>query len=130
MNKLLIIDNVKFDRDIMGCIFGATYSMAFAENIEKAEIIMKWFKPGVVFFELRQPNINQLSILIDTINLCCPDSALIVSVSINTKELERYARRNRVFYYLIRPSNLREIWESIEWGFKNVNSNNIKKGVC
>lgn len=117
MDRLLIIDTEKFDRDIMNRIFGSTYSTDFAFSAEGAASAMKRFEPGVVFFELRQADIAQLALIFDAKAKYCPNSALIVAASENTRELERYARLNSVFYYMLRPFNLKELWDAIEWGF-------------
>jgi DNA-binding NtrC family response regulator len=132
MNKrLLIIDSEPFYRDIMNRIFGSTYSVGFAKNIDEAGEVMKIFEPGVVFFELRQADVNQLALVFDSLKGLRPDTPLIVAVSENNRELERYARENNIFYYMLRPFNLKELWDAIECGFvtyeKNINTNWYKK---
>lgn len=121
--KLLIIDTEKFDRDIMNRIFGSTYSVGFAASADEAGHAMETFDPRVVFFELRQADMKQLAQVFDALAKYCGDSVLIVAVSENTRELERYARSNNVFYYMLRPFNLKELWDAIESGFKIVEKN-------
>jgi hypothetical protein len=44
------------------------------------------------------------------------DSAVIISVSENTRELEKLIRSKNVFYYMLRPFNLKELWDAVESG--------------
>jgi DNA-binding NtrC family response regulator len=104
----------------MKIIFGSTYSVGFATSANEAGHAMEIFEPGVVFFELRQADMGQLAQVVDALAKYCGDSALIVAASKNTRELEMFARSNNVFYYMLRPFNLKELWDAIECGFKSV----------
>lgn len=130
-NRLLIIDSEPFYRDVMNRIFGTTYSIGFGKSVDEAVAVMKIFEPGVVFFELRQADVNQLTLVVDSVKKLRLDTPLIVAVSENNRELERYARENNIFYYMLRPFNLKELWDAIECGFvtyeKNRNTNWYKK---
>jgi DNA-binding NtrC family response regulator len=115
--KLLVIDSEPFYREMMDCIFGSTYSIWFAKNVYDAGEVMKYFKPGVVFFELRQADKSQLTLIVDSVRMFCPDTPLIVAVTGNNKELECYARENKTFYYMLRPFNLKELCDAVECAF-------------
>jgi DNA-binding NtrC family response regulator len=121
--KLLVIDTEEFDRNMMGRIFGSTYSIAFAANGEESRSVMKEFVPGVVYFELRQADTAQFSRVFDAMVENCPHSALIVAVTENTREFERFIRSHNVFYFMLRPFNLKELWDAVESGFKAAENN-------
>lgn len=126
--KLLIIDSEPFYRDIMNRIFGSTYSVSFAKSVDEAGEVMKSFEPWAVFFELRQADRDQLTKVVDALKRYCSDSPLIVAVSENSRELEKYARCNNIFYYMLRPFNLKELWDAIECAFVAYEKNrNINK---
>jgi DNA-binding NtrC family response regulator len=123
--KLLIIDSELFYREIMNRIFRSTYSVGFAKSVNEVGEVMKSFKPGVVFFELRQADRDQLTLVFSALKKFSSDSPLIVVVSENNRELERYARCNNIFYYMLRPFNLKELWDTIEYAFIAYEKNRI-----
>jgi len=116
--RLLIIDTEEFDRNMMGRIFSSTYEMAYAACIEDAGKVMQEFKPGVVYFEVRCTDTGQFTAVADAMATYCPQSSLIVAVLDNSREFERFIRSREVFYYMLRPFNLKELWDAVESGFK------------
>lgn len=120
--KLLVVDSEPLGRNIIRQTFNSICSIKFAPTLSRAEKILKSFQPGIVFFELRSADINQLSEMFHAVHIYSPESFVIVSVSENTDELERYARINSVFYYMIRPFNLNELWDAVSYGFRAIES--------
>jgi DNA-binding NtrC family response regulator len=116
-NKLLIIDTERFDRDIMVKIFKGKYVLSFAHNEETCERACQEYRPDVTLYEMREPQESHLSLVCESIRSVNPDIPLIVIASYNTIELERYARMQGVFYYLIRPFNLKELWDVLDAAF-------------
>lgn len=115
-NRLLIIDSEKFDREMMRLIFGKTYSIKLTKSISCAEKVSRSFDPAVVFYELRNNDIRQIFELFAAMEKISPDAAVIISVSENTRELEKLIRSKNVFYYMLRPFNLKELWDAVESG--------------
>jgi DNA-binding NtrC family response regulator len=129
MNKrLLIIDSEPFYRDMMDRIFGSTYSVWFAKSVDDSGEVIISIEPWVVFFELRQADMDQLTSIVDCLKKSSPYTKLIVAVSENSRELERYARCNNIFYYMLRPFNLKELWDAVECGFTSYEKNHNING--
>lgn|GEM_PF-3292355 len=118
-NRLLIIDSEKFDREMMRLIFGKTYSVKLTKSISCAEKVSRSFDPAVVFYELRNNDIRQIFELFAAMEKISPDAAVIISVSENSRELEKLIRSKNVFYYMLRPFNLKELWDAVESGCKH-----------
>ncbi len=126
-NKLLIIDSEPFDREVMAKIFSGTYELSYAVSANDCFVICKEFLPDVVYFELRKPEIKQLEIVCNALREYRPGIPFIISATENSLDLERFARVNRVFYYMIRPFNLKELWDSIASAFYKVGFREAKK---
>lgn len=114
--RLLVIDSEKFDLEMMQRIFGKTYSVKLARSVNFATKVIQTFDPAVVFYELRNYDLRQINELFAAIGKISPDVAVIISVSENTRELEKYIRSKNVFYYMLRPFNLKELWDAVESG--------------
>ena len=117
-NRLLVIDSEAFDSGIMRRIFSSISDVCLINSVTEIDSTLKSFKPDVVYFEMRLPQKDQLSKLFRVLKRKSPASLVIISVTENSVEIERYARINNVFYYLIRPFNLKELWDVIECGFE------------
>jgi len=115
-SRLLIIDSEKFDREMMNRIFGKTYSIKLTKDVHAAAKLMTSFDPAVVFYEMRNNDIRQINELFTAMGMISPDAAVIISVSENTRELEKLIRSKNVFYYMLRPFNLKELWDAVESG--------------
>lgn len=115
-NRLLVIDSEKFDREMMHRIFGKTYIVKLSRGVNYAEKVIGDFDPAVVFYELRNNDISQINELFAIMEKISPDAAVIISVSENTRELEKLIRSKNVFYYMLRPFNLKELWDAVESG--------------
>lgn len=115
-SRLLVIDSEKFDREMMRSIFGKTYSVKLTKCVNDAAKVIKTFDPGVVFYELRNSDIRPINELFAAMEKISPDAAVIISVSENTRELEKLIRSKNVFYYMLRPFNLKELWDAVESG--------------
>lgn len=118
-SRLLVIDSEKFDREMMHRIFGKTYSVKLTKDINAAKMVVKNFDPAVVFYELRNNDIDQINNLFAAMGELSPDAAVIISVSENTRDLEKLIRSKNVFYYMLRPFNLKELWDAIESGSRH-----------
>ncbi len=126
-NKLLIIDSEPFDREVMAKIFSGTYELSYAVTVADCFSSCQEFLPDVVYFELRKPEMEQLETVCESLQKYRPGIPFIVSATENTLELERFARVNRVFYYMIRPFNLRELWDSMASAFYQVGYREAKR---
>lgn len=115
--KLLIVDESAFDRFVMEKVFSGFYELFFAVNNPDSVIQCGRHQPDVVYYELRAPDLNALRSICDTVSGLSPSPPLIVAISENSVELERYARIRQVFYFLIRPFNLAELWDALESAF-------------
>ncbi len=118
-NKLLIIESDHVERDAMSKVLNSNYETCFAEDIEDAKRYCHKFYPGVIFFNMPFSDIKLLQILKELIKECGKDIPVIVSVSDNSIEFERAVREEGVFYYLIRPLNLQELWDVLDAAFKH-----------
>lgn len=119
--RLLVIDNEPFDRKIMAKVFSAEYHVRFANNPQTSLEVCQEFQPQVLLFELRtrdQISLQEMCYVRDQYNPLIP---LLVVVSNNAYELEQFARMQQVFYYLIRPFNFKELWDSLEDAFSYFN---------
>ena len=115
--KLMIIDSEAFDRDIARKIFSGKYEMAFAENLSEFQSSIDAIKPEVVLYELRTSNECELRDAIVATKLRGTPLPLVLVISENSVELEATARDYGVFYCLIRPFNLKELWDVLEAAF-------------
>ena len=118
-NRLLVIDSEKFDREMMHRIFGKTYIVKLSRGVNYAEKVIGDFDPAVVFYELRNNDISQINELFAIMEKISPDAAVIISVSDNTRDLEKLIRSKNVFYYMLRPFNLKELWDAVDSGCKH-----------
>jgi len=113
-NKLHIIDSECFDREIMNKIFGNTYEISASENVKgfinniEANVI------DVIYYEFRKANLSELKMFCQTIKTIDKIIPWIIVISENSIEIEQYARINNAFYCMIRPFNLKELWDVIE----------------
>ncbi len=115
--KLLVIDSEPFDREIMAKVYSAEYFTLFAAYPNDCLDACVRFNPGVVVYEMRKPNIEALRLFCNAIIKFNPTLPFIVIVSHNTIELERFARLQGAFYYLIRPFNFQELWDALDAAF-------------
>lgn len=114
-----MIDSEKFDREMMRRIFRKGYLVKLTKDMSAAAKVMKTFDPAVVFYELRNNDVRQINELFCEIGKKTPDAAVIISVSENTRELEKLIRSKNVFYYMLRPFNLKELWDAVDSGCKH-----------
>lgn len=128
-SRLLIIDSEKFDREMMNRIFGKTYSIKLTKDVHVAARMMESFDPSVVFYELRDNDISQINKLFAVMGKISPDAAVIISVSDNTRELEKLIRSKNVFYYMLRPFNLKELWDAVESGSRHFEKIRLLKNL-
>lgn len=117
-SRLLIVDTESFDREMMDRVFGTTYTVKLAKDVCDAKKVMKSFEPAVVFYEIRKNDAKQIDELFNVLETKYPGTAIIVSVSDNTRELEMKIRSRKLFYYMLRPFNLKELWDAVESGCK------------
>jgi len=118
-SRLLVIDSEKFDREMMYRIFGKTYLVKLTKDVHASKKVMESFDPAVVFYELRNNDIDKINELFTTVGKISPDAAIIISVSENTRELEKLIRSKNVIYYMLRPFNLKELWDVVESGSRH-----------
>lgn len=128
-SRLLVIDSEKFDREMMRSIFGKTYSVKLTKCVNDAAKVIKTFDPGVVFYELRNNDIRPINELFVAIGKISPDAAVIISVSENTRELEKLIRSKNVFYYMLRPFNLKELWDAVDSGFTHFEKKRLLRNL-
>lgn len=60
-------------------------------------MVMENFDPAVVFYKLRNNDIRQINSLFAIAERMSPDVAVIISVSGNTRDLEKLIRSKNVF---------------------------------
>ena len=116
-NRLLVVDNEPFDREIMRRIFMSLSIVGFADEPDKLREKLLDFSPHVIFYELRTPDEDSLKMFFSECKKHTPEALTILSITENSLELEKYARVSGVFYYLIRPFNLKELWDAVECAF-------------
>jgi DNA-binding NtrC family response regulator len=117
INKLLVIDEEPFDREITRKIFSGKYEMAFTANIKELEPVCIFFQPDVILYEMRQKDIDELASVLIKTRLQKYSPPLVIVISENSFELEKAARSYGAFYCLIRPFNLKELWDALEAAF-------------
>jgi len=117
MQKLLIIDNEEFDREIARKLFKDTYNLSFCTSAFDLGRIVSEIKPDITLYEMRKNDIKDLSLVFSTIEEHSPHMPIIVVISENTLEIETQARILGAYYILIRPFNLKELWDALESAF-------------
>jgi len=116
-NRLLIIDSEKFDREIARKIFSGKYKLDFVASVLDVNYKFMVSEPDVVLYEMRVPNIDDLADVIINTQSKNPPVPLVLIISENSIEIETFARIYKVFYCLIRPFNLKELWNVLESAF-------------
>jgi DNA-binding NtrC family response regulator len=116
-SKLLVINQEPFDREITRKIFHGKYELAFASNASELEPMLNFFSPEVILYEIMQDSIEQITDVLVKTGLQQYQPPLVLVISENSMELEKAARACGVFYCLIRPFNLKELWDALEAAF-------------
>ena len=115
MIKLLIVDDEQIEREAMKAILQKTFSdlvIELAKNgkvaLEKAEI----FKPDLVLMDIKMPGMNGLE-AVKRISKDYPTIKFIMVTAYDTFDYARSAIKLGVKDYLLKPSNLNEIKETV-----------------
>lgn len=116
--KLLVINSDSFERDMMNRVFCSHFEVRLEENVWALSSVLRCFCPDVVLLESCSGALGQLTAACDALYDVDPHIPLLVSVNDNSKLLERNIRQKRVFYYMVRPYNLRELWDAVECAYE------------
>lgn len=112
--RLLIVDAEPFDREVARKVFAGKYDMQFAISALEAGLVDRTFHPDVVLFEMRTNEEENLSDMLVFTQLHKPPLPLVVVFSHDSIELEKVAREYGAFYCMLRPFNLKELWDVLD----------------
>ena len=115
--RLLVIDSEPFNQEIARKIFSGKYEMGFENSANGLEHGCQIMMPNVILFEKRTPETNDLRDLLIKARLHNPSLPVVVIISNNSLELETVARSCGAFYCMIRPFNLKELWDILAAAF-------------
>lgn len=116
----MVIDDDLFDSMVMEKIFSEYYQVSIAENVQDFYCKYRKIRPQVIYYELRTPCSEMLQEIYGIIkSKPYMHPHLIIAATENTYDIEQFARINGVFYYLIRPFNLKELWDALESAFRD-----------
>lgn len=112
-SKLLFVEPDSYDRDLFRKVFSDRHILQFAETIQALSFQVQAFCPHVVIVDIPVPDIPDL-IRIFEIHKGQPfRTPVILIVSENQFESEKFARIHGVFYYMIKPFTFRDLEEAI-----------------
>lgn len=95
-------------------MFTRTYDIHFVENKKYCSLWCRALHPEVVYAEFRVPDIPSIRRLHDTFTYYHPLTPLIIATGNNNPDLEQFIRIRGMFYYLVRPFTLAELWDALE----------------
>jgi len=111
--KLLIIEPDVFERDVFSKVFSDLYEIKFTINVNEATETIKEYQPSALIYDMPLTDMGSFRKLNEANSHNGNSIPLILIVSDNSLEFERMARENRVFYYLIKPFDFKELSEAI-----------------
>jgi DNA-binding response OmpR family regulator len=131
-HKLLAIEHDEFDRNVIRGVFSGAYSLYLARDMHEASALARFFVPDAVVYTIPvcdDAAMEQLEFLRRGRGIEIP---VIVIVPENTIEFERAVRQRGVFYYLVKPYDLRELVGAVRsaCGVSNGPRHAMARGEC
>ena len=110
--KLLVIEPDVFERDILSKVLSDRYDIYFSVNIKSAHETYQEVEPQIVLLHVQLPDIETLEEFCKIKKQWQVGLPVILIISENSLEFERYARtQNIFFYYMIKPYDFKELEE-------------------
>ncbi|MBN1576245.1 MAG: response regulator [Chitinispirillaceae bacterium] len=116
-NGILIIEPDPFDRDVFSKIFADSYEMKIMADSRGIEDIYRDFRPQVVLIDMRRTDINELRDVITLKNSYDEKVPVIVIVTDTTPDIEISVRQLGIFYYMVKPYDLRKLSDVLQGAF-------------
>ena len=111
--RVLIIEPDPYEIGILSKVFSGLYETQFAANYKDAIEGLYEFDPEVVIYNVHVLNPDDLLSLNGAIKQCNYPIPVVLVVSDNHIEMERFAREQKVFYYLIKPYEFRVLEDAL-----------------
>lgn len=118
MALVLIVEDDNFFREkIHGAIADKGYKADTAVNGKEAIEKIKKARYDLMITDVYMDKMNGIQ-AISIIKTISPETQIIVITADNSIETERQARSFGIFYYLIKPFDMRELEEAVETALK------------
>ncbi len=111
--RVLIIEPDPYEIGILSKVFSGLFEIKFASDYKDAIEGLYEFDPEVVIYDVHVLNPDDLLRLNGAIKQCIYPVPVVLVVSDNNLEMERFARVQNVFFYLIRPYEFRVLEEAL-----------------
>lgn len=117
-SRLLIIESDEHERINLEKSFTDQYLIQFAADLFEAKVVYDEFRPQVLLADMPVPEIESFAELFRIQSNADYTIPVILTVSLNNIEVERFARENNVFYYMVNPIDYRELDEALDSAFR------------
>lgn len=116
--SLLVVDDELLIRDLLYDFFtGQGWSIAVAENGEKALQVMKNKPIDIVLTDVRMPEMDGMN-LVSELRQHHPEIPVVIMTGFPSVDSAVGALRNRVFDYIIKPFNINQLYKTLEAAVK------------
>lgn len=116
--SLLVVDDELLIRDLLYDFFtGQGWSIAVAENGEKALQVMKNKPIDIVLTDVRMPEMDGMT-LVSELRQHHPEIPVVIMTGFPSVDSAVGALRNRVFDYIIKPFNINQLYKTLEAAVK------------
>ncbi len=116
--SLLVVDDELLIRDLLYDFFtGQGWSIAVAENGEKALQVMKNRPIDIVLTDVRMPEMDGMT-LVGELRQHHPDIPVVIMTGFPSVDSAVGALRSRVFDYIIKPFNINQLYKTLEAAVK------------
>ncbi|MBK7141015.1 MAG: response regulator [bacterium] len=117
--SLLVVDDELLIRDLLYDFFtGQGWSIAVAENGEKALQVMKNRSIDVVLTDVRMPEMDGMT-LVGELRQHHPEIPVVIMTGFPSVDSAVGALRNRVYDYVIKPFNINQLCKTLEAALKD-----------
>lgn len=120
-NRILIIEQDPFDKDIFSKILSDSYDIKIITTSRGIKNVYRDFQPQVILFDMRLFDIKELQTVISLKNSYDEKVPVIVIVSDTTPHIEKSVRQLGIFYYMVKPYDLKELDEVLQGAFRTKN---------
>ena len=117
-NRILIIEPDPFDKDVFSKILSDSYDIKIITTSRGIKNVYRDFKPQVILFDMRLFDIKELQTIISFKNSYDEKVPVIVIVSDTTPHIEKSVRQLGIFYYMVKPYDLKELDEVLQGAFR------------
>lgn len=112
--SLLVVDDELLIRDLLYDFFtGQGWTIAVAENGEKALQVLKSRTVDVVLTDVRMPEMDGMT-LVKELKQHHPDLPVVVMTGFPSVDTAVGALRSRVYDYVIKPFNINQLFKTLE----------------